>query len=76
MDIKAIEALYLTANEVADYLNVNRSRVSQLTQSGYITKIKGGMYDRASVEDYKRMRGDKKGGPYPKGGNKSKSKTK
>ena len=59
------EDYYMTASEVSSYLDVNLQRVHQLVKANQIKKIKGAMYDRASVEAYKVKRGDKKGGRYP-----------
>ena len=59
------EDYYMTPAEVSEYLEVNDRRVRVLASEGRIKKLKGAMYDRASVEDYKEKRGDKKGGPYP-----------
>ena len=67
MKPKEIEALYMTPDEAAEYLGVTKSRVSKLVTAGQITKLKGSVYDRASVEAYKAKRGDKKAGRYPKG---------
>ena len=66
MNPKDIEALYLTPEEAATYLGVNKSRVRQLALAGHVVKLKGGVYDRASIEAYRDKRGDKRGGPYPK----------
>ena len=65
MKPEKIEELYFTAEEVAEYLNISRGRVHQLANAGQIIKLKGRIYDRASVEAYKTKRGDKKGGRYP-----------
>ena len=59
-----IESLYLTREEVAEFLNVNPSRVYSLRDADLILMLKGGVYDRASVEAYKLKRGDRKGGRY------------
>jgi hypothetical protein len=61
-----IEALYLTPKETAEVLGVTPSRVGALERSGLILKLKGSIYDRASVEAYLAKRGDRKGGRYPK----------
>jgi hypothetical protein len=59
------EDYYMTCAEVAEFLNVSIRRVMVLSSEGRIKKLKGSVYDRASVEAYKEMRGDKKGGRYP-----------
>ena len=61
-----VEDLYMTPTEVCTYLGISRARVTQLTKAGMIRKLKGAMYETASVEAYKLKRGDKKGGRYPK----------
>ena len=66
MKPEEIEALYMIPEEAAGYLGVNKGRVRQLAISGLIIKLKGGVYERSSVEAYKMKRGDKKGGRYPK----------
>jgi hypothetical protein len=66
MNDNEIEALYMTRDEVAFYLNVNIRRVYALRNSGLISEMKGGVYNRANVEAYKAKRGDKRGGRYPK----------
>jgi len=66
MESYEIEALYMTESEVAAYLGVSRGRVPQLARAGQITRLKGSVYDRASIEAYKLKRGNKKGGRYPK----------
>jgi hypothetical protein len=66
MKPQEIEALYLTRAEAAEYLDVNPFRIYSLRDAGRITELKGGVYDRASVEAYKDKRGDRKGGRYPK----------
>jgi hypothetical protein len=70
MDNKEIEALYMTVTEVQEYLGVNRARVYQLLNAGHIAQLKGSVYNAASVEAYRVKRGDKKGGPSAKGGEK------
>ena len=65
MKREEIEALYMTTAEVMEYLDITDSRASQLAKAGQIVKLKGSVYDRASVETYKAKRGDKKGGRYP-----------
>ena len=67
MEIEKIEALYMTATEVAEYLGVSRGRVPNLAAAGQIARMKGSVYERASVEAYKLKRGDRKAGRYPKG---------
>ena len=57
--------LFMTKEEVADFLGVGEKRVRSLALEGKIEKIPGS-YVRASVVAYKKYRGDKKGGPYPK----------
>jgi len=66
MKPEEIEALYMTIEEAAEYLNVDKSRVRKMSRSGYFAKLKGNVYDRSGVEAYKVKRGDKKGGRYPK----------
>ena len=66
MDKKSIEALYMTPSEVAEYLGVSPGRVRHLEIAGRIVKLKGSVYERASVEAYKLKRGDRKAGRYPK----------
>lgn len=66
MKPEEIEALYFTPSEAAKFLNVDKSRVRQLVTAGLIVKLKGSVYDRASVEAYKIKRGNKRGGRYPK----------
>ena len=60
-----IEALHMTANEAAEYLEVGERRIFALVAQGLLTKMKGGIYSREEVESYKVKRGDKKGGRYP-----------
>jgi len=60
------EDYYMTVTEAAEYLNVTTGRIRKLAAAGMITKLKGSVYDRASVEAYKAKRGDKKAGRYPK----------
>lgn len=67
MDRDAIEALYMTYEEVMAYLNVTKRRVYQLRDSGMILALKGGVYGAQSVHKYRGRRGNKQGGPYPKG---------
>jgi hypothetical protein len=62
-----VEDLYMTAEEVAEYLEITRGRVSNLANAGQLIKLKGSVYLRSSVEAYKLKRGDKRGGRYPKG---------
>jgi len=52
MDIEEFEALYMTSDEVAEYLGVTRSRIPHLAKSGQIVKTKGSIYLRSSVEAY------------------------
>jgi hypothetical protein len=66
MNDKELEALYMTTAEVAELLDVGERRVFALVNQGQFTKLKGGVYNRASVEAYKAKRGNKKGGRYPK----------
>ncbi|MDR0514659.1 MAG: helix-turn-helix domain-containing protein [Coriobacteriaceae bacterium] len=67
MEPQEIEALYMTRDEVIDFLGVTHQRVYALKKSGFIKELKGGVYDRSSVEAYKAKRGDRKGGRYPAG---------
>ncbi|MDR2957048.1 MAG: helix-turn-helix domain-containing protein [Coriobacteriales bacterium] len=66
MDRHEIEALYMTTEETASFLGVSKSRVRALEAANQIIKLKGSVYERASVEAYKAKRGDKKAGRYPK----------
>jgi hypothetical protein len=61
-----IEALYMTAQEVAVFLDVAKSRVHHLANAGQIIKLKGSVFSRESVEGYKDKRGNRRGGRYPK----------
>ena len=56
----------MTAQEVADFLAVAKSRVHHLANAGHIIKLKGSVFSRESVESYKDKRGDRRGGRYPK----------
>jgi hypothetical protein len=62
-----VEGLYMTPQEAAEYLGVNKGRVRQLAIDGRVIKLKGSVYETASVKAYRDKRGDKKGGRYPKG---------
>lgn len=65
MNDNELEALYMTTTEVANFLGVGEQRVFALVKQGQINKLKGGVYNRSSVEAYKLKRGDKRGGRYP-----------
>ena len=66
MKPEELEALYFTPEEAAAYLNVSKNRIRRLALDGMILKLKGSIYYRPSVEEYKLKRGDKKAGRYPK----------
>jgi len=66
MKPKDIEALYMTTAEVAEYLGVGERRVFALVKQGMLTKMKGGVFSREEVTGYRELRGDKRGGRYPK----------
>lgn len=47
----------LTAHEVSDLLGIEERQVRVLAESGYITRVARGIYDRTSVERYRAERG-------------------
>ncbi|MCL2025173.1 MAG: nucleotidyltransferase domain-containing protein [Coriobacteriia bacterium] len=65
--IEQVSAASMTRAEVMDYLSVGKSRIPQMVRTGDIMPLHSGGFYRPSVEAYKKKRGNKKGGPYPKG---------
>jgi hypothetical protein len=65
MERQEVEAMYLTRDEVAEYLAVSKDRVYRIRDAGFIVELKGGIYLRDSVEAYRAKRGYKRGGRYP-----------
>jgi predicted nucleotidyltransferase len=59
-----VNEVTMTSREVMKCLNVSKSRVCHLGNSGHIERLKGGGFYRPSVEAYKAKRGTKKAGRY------------
>jgi hypothetical protein len=66
LTIDDINNASMTVKEVEEYLNIGRRRVAALRAQGFIKPLKVGGYYRPSVVAYKKKRGDKKAGKYPK----------
>jgi hypothetical protein len=62
MKTEDIEKLYMTAQEVSEYLNVTRQRVYALKNAGKIEQMKGAVFNAESVVAYKAKR--KNGRPW------------
>jgi len=63
---RRINELSMTRKEVLDYLDISLWALTKKVGDGLIMKFHTGGYYRPSVEKYKEVRGNRKGGRYTK----------